>query len=405
MNTFYLFCLGRAACCIGVMAFAGALPVTRDEWNMDASSAGSLLTILNISNALALFAASWLSDYFGPKRIYLLFSSLGGVALLFFGYFAHSYSSAVFFMCFIGSTQGGAYTPAIMLAMQMHNVGKRGYATGMILSAGSLGYLLSLFIASWGAAKWGTSMAFYLCAGCVLTGSLMSYLALKHVPGRFSPSAHSSYRCKPRVRTWNAVAFLLLLGYIAHCWELFGSWSWTPSLINTSLSAYHLSPVVNSILIATVIHLSGVLSTLLVGTISDFFNRTTVLIVMGGLGGVCSLLTGWSGTWGTGWVLLCAFTANFFILGDSGVLSAAIADNVEPKMLGRVMGIRSLLGFGIGSFSPLCFGIVLDVTGRWETSFSVLAAGGGVACLSAVIIKIISSNKLAMIVRKHNRGS
>ncbi|MBX9264901.1 MFS transporter, partial [Klebsiella pneumoniae] len=128
VNVFYLFCLGRAACCIGTMTFAGALPVLRNEWHMDASSAGSLQTILNISNALALFAASWLSDWYGPRRIYLVFSWLGSVALLLFGVFAHSYISAALLMAFIGMTQGGAYTPAIMVAMQMHSAAKRGYA-------------------------------------------------------------------------------------------------------------------------------------------------------------------------------------------------------------------------------------------------------------------------------------
>ncbi|WNU99060.1 hypothetical protein RS584_15240 [Enterobacter sp. DTU_2021_1002640_1_SI_PRY_ASU_LCPMC_013] len=57
------------------------------------------------------------------------------------------------------------------------------------------------------------------------------------------------------------------------------------------------------------------------------------------------------------------------------------------------MGISSLLGFGIDPFSPLCFGMVMDLTGRWEMSYSVLAAGGGVAFIAAIIIKILVFNK------------
>lgn len=393
VNIFYLFCFGRAACCIGTMTFAGALTVIRNEWDMDASSAGSLQTILNISNALALFAASWLSDCYGPRRIYLVFSWLGSIALVLFGVFAHSYISAALLMAFIGMTQGGAYTPAIMVAMQMHSAAKRGYAVGMVLAGSSLGYLLSLFISSWGASTWGAATAFYLCAGCVFVGGVTSSLALRKVSDRVLPSNPAHLQQEEGNKKWNSVAILLLLGYIAHCWELLGSWTWTPSLIYTALLPYQTSPVINSILIATVIHLSGMLATLIIGTLSDYFNRTSVLIVMGGLGGLFSLLTRWSVTWGTGWVLLCAFMGNFFILGDSGVLSASIADNVEPKFLGRIMGIRSLLGFGIGSFSPLCFGVVMDLTGRWEMAYRVLAAGGGVAFLAAVIIKMMTRNK------------
>jgi sugar phosphate permease len=95
---------------------------------------------------------------------------------------------------------------------------------------------------------------------------------------------------------------------------------------------------------------------------------------------------GWSANWGPGWTLLFVSIGSFFILGDSGVLSAAMADNVPPQQLGSVMGWRSLLGFGIGSFAPLSFGIVMDTTQSWGTSYAVLACGGGVACLAAGLL-------------------
>lgn len=390
MKAFKLLCLGRAACCIGTMAFAGVLPVIRNEWDMDASSAGAIQTTFNISNALALFAASWLSDYYGSRRIYLIFSWLGGFALLAFGFFAHSFSSALLLISFVGLTQGGAYTPAIMLGMRMNSALKRGYAVGMILASGSLGYLLSLLLASWSATKWGAANAFYLCAVCVLMGAALSSFSLKCVID--PPAMDKPKYNKPgtRGKHWGIFSLLLLLGYVAHCWELLGSWAWTPSLLYTALSQFNTSALLNGMVIAGVIHLSGILSTLIVGTISDYFNRTVVLIVMGGAGALCSVITGWSVTWGGGWVFLCAAIGSFFILGDSGVLSAAIADNVHPQILGRVMGIRSLLGFGIGSFSSFGFGIVLDKTGNWIMAYSVLASGGGIAFLAAIIISILN---------------
>lgn len=92
------------------------------------------------------------------------------------------------------------------------------------------------------------------------------------------------------------------------------------------------------------------------------------------------------GELGPGWTLLFVSIGSFFILGDSGVLSAAMADNVPPQQLGSVMGWRSLLGFGIGSFAPLSFGVVMDTTQSWGTSYAVLACGGGVACLAAGLL-------------------
>lgn len=178
MKTFFLLCASRVGTSLGTMTFAGALPVIRSEWHIDAASAGSIQTIFSISNALALFAASWISDYLGARRVYLIFSWAGVFALMAFACFARSYSSALLLMALVGITQGGTYTPALLLAMKMNSLTKRGYAVGMILAAGSLGYLLSVFIASFSALKWGAPMAFCLCSAGALAGAVLGSMAL-----------------------------------------------------------------------------------------------------------------------------------------------------------------------------------------------------------------------------------
>lgn len=385
MKTFYLLCAGRAGTCLGTMAFAGALPVIRSEWHIDAASAGAILTVLSISNALALFAASWLSDFLGARRVYLIFSWLGVLALMAFACFARSYSSALMLMTFVGLTQGGTYTPAMMLAMQLNGTTKRGFAVGAILAAGSLGYLLSVFISSFSALKWGAPMAFWLCTAGALAGAASGSLALtgykdnvKTQPTRERLHWQQAY---------SIPALLLLAGYIAHCWELLGSWAWTPSMVMVSLEEWDLSPATKGLIVASAIHLAGMFSTLTIGTVSDCFNRASVLIFMGAAGAASSLLMGYCVSWGAGWTLMLVFCGSFFIVGDSGVLSAAIADNVPPEKLGSIMGIRSLMGFGIGSFAPLSFGEALDVTHSWERAYLVLAVGGAVACIFAIAFK------------------
>lgn len=387
MKNFYLLCASRVGTCLGTMAFARALPVIRSEWHIDAASAGSIQTIFSISNALALFTASWLSDYLGARRVYLIFSWGGVLALIAFACFANSYSSALGLMALVGLTQGGAYTPAMMLAMQMNSLTKRGFAVGAILAAGSLGYLLSVFIASFSALKWGAPVAFWLCAAGALAGAALGFKAMSGYSNSVRASAkkgkHSVHH------TYSFTAFLLLAGYVAHCWELLGNWAWTPGMVIESLQECDLSPLTIGLVVASAIHLSGMLSTLIIGAISDYFNRASVLVFMGAAGAAGSVLMGYSVSWGAGWVTVMAFIGSFFILGDSGVLSAAIADNVPPEKLGSVIGIRSLLGFGIGSFSPLLFGEVIDVTHRWEMAYLVLAAGGITACIAAMSLRLL----------------
>lgn len=384
-KSFLLLCTGRAGACLGTMAFAGALPVLRNEWQLDAASAGIIQTTFSISNAFALFAASWFCDYQGPRKVYLWFSWLGALALLLFALYARSFTSALVLITLMGLTQGGAYTPAIMLSMQMNEPQKRGYAVGMMLCAGSIGYLLSVFIAIWGATRWGAPAAFYFCALGALLGAACGGIALKVVPDGhpFNSRTHFS---SGGVKLFSGAALFLLIGYVAHCWELLGSWAWTPGLLSMALAPLHLSPVTLGLVVATAVHLPGMLSTVIVGALSDYFSRISLLIIMGAAGAGCSLLLGWSVSWGIGWTLAIAMASSFFIFGDSGVLSAAMADSVPPGQLGRMMGLRSLFGFGIGSLSPWCFGLVMDATHNWQLAYIVLSAGGTVALLAALVL-------------------
>jgi MFS family permease len=385
VKAFYILCASRAGTCLGTMAFAGALPVMRNEWDMDAASAGSVQAVFSIANALAVFVASWISDHFGARKVYLMFSWLGFCALTLFALFAHSYSSALVLIALVGLTQGGAYTPALMIAMRMNSLSKRGFAIGAILAAGSFGYLMSVFLASYGALMWGVSVAFFMCAAGALAGAAFGSIALSDWALEDSPNIKTKEGSTHYSFSINAL--FLLTGYIAHCWELLGNWAWTPSMILERLDVLNLSSVTTGIIVASSVHLSGMFSTLIVGAISDYFNRASVLIFMGAAGALSSILMGVSGSWGPEWAILLAFSGSFFILGDSGVLSAAIADNVDPKKLGRIMGVRSLLGFGIGSLAPLTFGIVMQVSLSWEVAYLVLAAGGLVACISATILR------------------
>lgn len=384
MRAFFLLCVSRAGLCLGTMMFAGALPTIRSEWQLDAASAGTVQTVFSLTNALALLVASWWCDSLGARRVYLLFSWLGAAALMLFAVFAHSYAGALVLMAFVGLTQGGAYTPALLLAMGMNGPARRGYAIGMMLAASSLGYFLSVFIAGWSAMRWGAGVAFSLCAAGALLGALAGSLALV---GYREPQLRTLGRqTKRESYAITYATLLLLIGYIAHSWELLGNWAWAPSLVSEALSGFSLDPLSAGLIVAAVIHLAGMVATLIVGTVSDYFDRASVLMFMGAAGALGSLLMGWSANWGPGWTLLAVSIGSFFILGDSGVLSAAMADNVPPQQLGSVMGWRSLLGFGIGSFAPLSFGVVMDTTQSWCTSYAVLACGGGIACLAACLL-------------------
>lgn len=395
---------------MGAMAYAGALPLLRPLWQMDAATAGAIQTAYNLSNAVGLLAAAWLADSLGARRVYRSCCWAGALAMLLFAAFAGSAASARWLIVPVGLTQGGSYAAALLLAAELSPPKGRGQAMGLVLAAGSLGYLLSVLAAYAATAALGPHAGFGLCAaGTVLaavtsgTGSAgtdggnrcsagsTSMDGGNHCSaGSASPAAGNAMPGLRAAVPWRALAspaaLCLLLGYVAHCWELLGFWAWTPALLTAALQPYGLAPVTAGVVIACVIHGAGMLANLVIGPLSDRWPRSLVLVLIGGAGALASALLGWSPAWGGGWALACAALASFLILGDSGVLSAAMTEAVAPRHLGKAMGLRSLLGFGAGAVAPLGVGVALDASGQWGWAYLVLAGGGALACLAALCL-------------------
>lgn len=385
MNRHLLLCIGRAGTCMGTMAFAGALPVLRSAWHMDATTAGAIQTAFNLSNAFALLVASWLSDSLGARRMYLVCTWAGAAALVIFAIFARSPHAALILIVFVGLTQGGAYTPALLLVADLSSPAERGRAMGQMLAAGSFGYLLSVSLSMWVAKSYGPAAGFAMCAIGALVGAVVGQFGLEGVENR--RTEHKAAASSAPMQ-WKSVfgptSVCLLVGYVAHCWELLGSWAWTPTLLATVLQPSGLGAMTTSLIVGSTVHLSGMIATGVVGALSDRLGRSRVLMYVGALGAGCSMLTGWSAQWGAGWVIALAAIGSFFILADSGVLSAAMTDEVPAAYLGRVMGVRSILGFGAGALAPMTFGATLDWTHQWGWAYMPIAAGGFVAFLAAL---------------------
>jgi MFS family permease len=190
-------------------------------------------------------------------------------------------------------------------------------------------------------------------------------------------------------------SLLLTLGYVGHCWELFGMWAWVPAFLIASLGdrlardGAASGAIGLGIAIAIALHLSGFLASVTMGRTSDRYGRRTVLIVMAGIGALCSFGFGWSGQLSPALLLAFAALYGFTALGDSSVLSTAMSEAVPAAYLGRALAIRSILGIGIGAAAPVAFGAVLDRAApgqAWGWAFALMGVGGIIATVCAVLL-------------------
>jgi MFS family permease len=193
----------------------------------------------------------------------------------------------------------------------------------------------------------------------------------------------------------NRSARQLLGGYTSHNWELLGMWTWGPAFIATSFVLSGKTTVAAtqwSAYFITVLHLGGAFAAYTMGRLSDRLGRRTVLIWVAAIAAGFSFGVGWTVTFTPYLIAVLVIVYSFFAIGDSPVLSTAMAERVEPASLGAMLAARSLTGFIVGAISPVVVGWVIDVlragqaseTLVWGSAFATLGLGGLLAVFFAL---------------------
>jgi MFS family permease len=387
--------ISRIALYANFMVYAACLPILLNKWEMSATQAGSISSAFMFGYAASLFVFAWLSDHYGAKRLFILSAFLSASSALVFGFFAHSYLSGLVLYGLAAATQGGLYTPAIMLFADRYDSSRRGAAVGYLIASTSVGYAFSLIVSGL-CLTWGGYRAAFIVTGCLpLVGLILSWYALRKTPNNIHPRTE-----RIRIKTilkHNRNARFLIAGYTFHCWELLGMWSWTPAffaaIIAVSGNNFGETARFGAFLVASM-HLIGALASVLTGRLADLLGRRVVLIQVAAVGTCLSLVIGWLTTWPITLLVFIGLVYYFFAIGDSPVLSTALTEVVEPSHLGSILAVRSLFGFGAGGIAPIIFGAMLDLTNppdtppeTWGWAFTVLGFGGLTATLCAIFYR------------------
>ena len=377
------------------MVVAGCIPVLIDEWNIGAANIGTIISGFFLAYACSLTAFSYLSGVIGAKRsvqISALSTALSSAA---FGLFASDFLSTFLLYSLIGLCQGGVYTPLIALFRDNVPSDNLGSAIGWLISSTSIGYAASISLTGIGLGIDSWRLAFLLTGSLTAVGSVVLLRSIK--------SLDNVIHLTSKDRTFfgqlskNRPAKTLLAGYCAHNWELIGMWSWAPSIITASFVLSGTSTANASQWSAQfvmVLHLCGAIAASTMGALSDRVGRRMVLLWTALIATILSFSVGWTVTFSPVLVAGLMIIYAFFALGDSPVLSTALAEKIEPALLGPVLALRSLLGFIVAAIAPVTVGLVIDTlvgvgfsdTVVWGTAFGTLGLGGALAFWCAMKI-------------------
>jgi MFS family permease len=178
-----------------------------------------------------------------------------------------------------------------------------------------------------------------------------------------------------------------IVGYAAHCLELFGSRSWVVAFLTFSAGVrvagrpFPWTPQT----IAAGVNLLAVAASIGGNEVALQVGRrrwTLMAMAASGAGGIVLAL---SAPWHWAAVLVVLAAYSMLVMADSATLTAGLVATAPPEQRGSAMGLYSLAGFGGGMLGPVVFGAALDAGGgasariAWVVAYAAIGSG----CLAA----------------------
>jgi MFS family permease len=359
-------CLAECFIMLVFINYSAVLPMLKQEWSMNNTMAGSIFSVYQFGYIASGVILSTLTDRVNTKHIFIASAVWSGTANLLFALYANDYTSAMILRGITGIGMGGTYMPGLKLVAERFASHERGRAVGIYVGSLVLGASFSLILPGLVASFAGWRTAFIVCSGGVYLGALLSFLVFKGYRPTWEKTEGTGFRTEI---VKNKPAFLMILGYGSHMWEMYGMRSWLAPFFTATLLAHGMARGVATgwaASAAAVIIGIGTFSTAITGSLSDRFGRTrTISIVMCG-SAILSFCFGWLInvspwiTFGVGLVY------GYIIVAESPVFSTGLTELVAPGYLGAAMGMQSLIGYTLGMISPTVFGWALDLCKGWQ---------------------------------------
>lgn len=386
-----LMCGAEILSMTGFATYPALLPLLRAEWALSNSQAGLISGVFFAGYMAATPVLVGLTDRIDARRIYLLATLLAALGSLGFALFAQDLVSAMVFQAMVGAGLAGTYMPGLRLLTDHFHGATPSRAVAFYTATFGLGTTGSLLLAG-GLEPLGWPWVFAAAAlGPLVAGPLVfcTFPASQEHPANAVPGKLLDFR--PVLRNREAMSYIL--GYAAHCWELFGLRSWLPAFFAFSLglTATQGGFWLGAAALAAWINLIGPLASIFGNEVAVRRNRKTVVLTVMAASGTMACLIGFTAPLPILLVFVLMTIYFLLVMGDSAALTAGLVAAAEPGRKGAAMALHSLMGFGAGFLAPLAFGLALDAAGgnesvtAWGFAFAALGVWSLVAVVHALL--------------------
>jgi MFS family permease len=383
-----LLCLAQSFIMLVFINYSAVLPLLKQEWGMNNTMAGSIFSVYQLGFVISSVTMSVLSDRVNTKRIFIASALWSATANLLFALYAHDYLTAMALRLLTGIGMGGTYMPGLKMVAERFNPHERGKAVGIYVASLVLGVSISLAVTGAIASFAGWRTAFVVCSIGVYIGVILSFILFRG----YRPATHCKEKQSFRKEIIkNRPAFLMILGYGFHMWEMNCMRSWLAPFFAAALVQHGIAQGVATGWAATAaagVMGIGIISTAVTGTLSDRIGRTrTISLVMLASGSI-SLFFGWLINLNPIILLIVAVIYGYLIVAESPVFSTGLTELVAPGYLGAAMGMQSLIGYSLGMISPTVFGWALDCCRGWKP-LPGITVDWGIAFATAGLVALL----------------
>jgi predicted MFS family arabinose efflux permease len=346
------------------------------EWHLTGAQAGLLAGSGAAGYMCAVPVLATLTDRIDARKILIAGSIVSALGTLLFGLFATGFWSGALFNALAGIGFAGAYMPGLKALTDRLAPGDSSRAITLYTSSFSLGVGLSFLVSQLVAEGWGWRAAFLVTAVGPL---VMLAVCLLLRPVEPKPANGRLLDFGPVFRNTKAMGFIL--GYGAHCFELYGirTWLvafWTFVAMKNSESSI-LTPVVVSVLFSVLAMPASILG-------NEFalrIGRHRAITIVMFSSALVALLIGIFADRSPWFLLPLIMIYAITTPADSGALTSGMAMAARPSYRGATMATHSTIGFSLSALGAWVVGVALDAAGgplsssAWMAAFSVLAAG------------------------------
>jgi len=345
-------------------------------WHLSAAQAGLMASAYAFGYMLAVPMLTALTDRFDARGILLVGSTVSGLGTIAFGLFADDLLSASVLWAIAGAGFGGAYMPGLKALTNRLPPGDVSRSVTLYTSSFSIGVGLSFLVSQIIAETYGWRAAFIVTGIAPLAMVIVSFMLAPFKP---KPSPGHPLDFRPVFR--NRAALGYILGYGAHCFELYGMRTWIVAFWTFVAAGQSDHVLLGPVAVSVLVTILSLPASVLGNEASIRFGRHRAITIIMLASAAAGLSIGFCAGLSPLILLPLVLVYGLTVPGDSGSLTAGMNQSAMPENRGATMALHSTIGFATSALGAWGTGVALDVAGgpmsasAWLAAFSLLAVG------------------------------